>query len=366
MIPLLDLSVDKKRLFLIKKRVLSVIESKSYILGQELDKFEEVFARFLQVKYAIGVASGTDALRLSLRALGIGPGERVLTVAFTSPFTVLAIIEEGAIPVFCDIDERTLTIDLRDACAKIDKRTRAIIPVHIYGNPCDLTSLKKLAQEFKLTLIEDACQAHGAKFAGRAIGTFGEAAAFSFYPTKNLGAMGDGGAVVTNKRSVADMVKSLRHGGQTKRFWHKFCGVNSRLDEIQAAILSVNLQYLERENLKRKSMAARYRKFLSDLPVKFQESFNGAEPVYHLFVIRTKKRAQLQEYLFKKRIFSDIYYPWSVDVQPAFRKYKNTALPKTLKLTREILALPISPSLTVAQQDRVISAIRSFFKKEMI
>lgn len=366
MIPLIDLTLDNELSNEIKEEINKVIDSKSYILGARLESFEKKFANFLGTKYAVGVGSGTDALRLSLRALGIGRGDKVLTVSLTSSFTAIAIVEEGAIPIFCDIDDKTWTIDVNDAQKKIDHKTRAIIPVHLFGNPCNMQAILEFAKKYKLKIIEDACQAHGARFADVGIGNFGDAAAFSFYPTKNLGAMGDAGMVVTSSGAVAKMVRILRHGGQAKRFWHETIGVNSRLDEIQAAILSIKLKYLERENLKRNHLAERYRKLLGDLPIKFQESFSGAKPVYHLFVIRTKKRDQLQEYLFKKRIFSDIYYPWSVDVQPAFRKYKNAALPKTLKLTREILALPISPSLTVAQQDRVISAIRSFFKKEMI
>lgn len=364
MIPLVDLSVDKKRLFLIKKRVLSVIDSGSYILGQELDKFEDAFAKFLQVKYAIGVASGTDALRLALRALGIGRGDRVLTVAFTSPFTALAIIEGSATPVFCDVDAETMTIDIADARRKIDKKTRAIVPVHIFGNPCDMASLTKLAREFNLKLIEDASQAHGARFAGKMIGTFGDAAAFSFYPTKNLGAMGDAGMVVTNNRRVTDTVRLLRHGGQTKRFWHKFSGVNSRLDEIQAAILSTKLKYLERENLRRRVLAARYRKLLGDLPIKFQESFEKAQSVYHLFVIRTKKRNQLKKYLLANGVFSDIYYPYPAHKQDAFKNYATGKLPVTEKLTKEVLALPLSPDLTVKSQDKVILLVKKFFSLE--
>src|SRR4030042_2981152 len=198
MIPLIDLALDKKLASEIKKQIIDVVDSKNYILGTKLESFEKKFAKFIGVKYAVGVGNGTDALRLSLRALGIGWGDKVLTVSLTSPFTAIAIIEEGAIPVFCDVDEATWTIDITDAKKKVDKKTKAIIPVHLFGNPCDMSSILKFAKENDLKVIEDACQAHGAKYQGKTIGSFGVTAAFSFYPTKNLGAFGDAGIITTN------------------------------------------------------------------------------------------------------------------------------------------------------------------------
>ena len=242
MIPLVDLSIDRQLLRKIRLAIDEVVDSNSFILGKRLEEFENKFAGFIGTKYACGVASGTDALRLSLRALGIGRGDKVLTVALTSPFTVIAIIEEGAIPVFCDVDEKTWTIDPVDVEKKVDKKTKAIIPVHLFGNPCDMDAILKIAKDYNLRVIEDACQAHGAKFRGKMIGSFGDAGTFSFYPTKNLGAFGDAGIITTNDLKVAKMIKILRHGGQTKRFWHEYQGINSRLDEIQAAVLSVRLK----------------------------------------------------------------------------------------------------------------------------
>src|SRR3989344_1786184 len=356
MIPLINLSFDKRIEREIETEVLAVLRSKWYTLGPKVESFEKKFAKFVGAKYAIGVACGTDALRLSMRALGVGRGDKVLTVSLSSPFTAIAIIEEDAIPVFCELDEKTLTIDTSDLESKIDNSTRAIIPVHIYGNPCQMDEIIKIARKYKLLIIEDACQAHGAKFGQKMIGSWGDVAAFSFYPTKNLGAAGDGGIITTNNKIVANMVRTLRHGGQTRRFWHKFRGVNSRLDEIQAAILSVKLRALSKNNLDRSKLASRYRRLLSNLPIKFQESFDSAKPANHLFTIRTKKRSGLQNFLKKRGITVDIYYPYPIHKQPAFFEFSNN-LPVTEKVTSEILAIPLFPTLTFKDQDYVIKSI---------
>lgn len=363
MIPLIDLSLPKNVKDQIKKEIGKVIDSKSYILGEQLGTFEKEFAKFVGVKYAIGVASGTDALRLSLRALGIGNDDKVLTVALTSSFTAIAIIEEGAIPVFCDVDEATWTIDPADVEKKIDKKTKAIIPVHLFGTPCNMAEIMKIAKIYKLKVIEDACQAHGAEISGKKVGTFGDASAFSFYPTKNLGAMGDAGMVTTNNPKIAKIIRLLRHGGQTKRFWHRYQGINSRLDEIQAAVLEVKLKFLERHNKKRVKMARRYIEKLRDLPCGFQQISPSVCSVFHLFVIETVKRDVLKSFLAKNGIVSDIYYPYPTHIQPAFKKYKNNNLKITNKLVKQLLAIPIYPNLTIGEQDFIINTIRNFFKK---
>src|SRR3989344_6180376 len=308
MIPLIDLSLTRKSGEYIFKDVRSVITSKNFVLGDGVRQFESKYAQFLKAKFAIGVGSGTDALRLSLRAAGIGQGDKVLTVAFTSPFTVIAIIEEGAIPIFCDIREDTWTIDVEDAERKIDGKTKAIIPVHIYGNPCDMDSIQKLCSKNKLKLIEDACQAHGAEYKGKKVGTFGIAAAFSFYPTKNLGAFGDGGMITTNNKFVANKIHLLRHGGQTRRFWHEYSGINSRLDEIQAVILLNKLKNLNKNNKKRELIVKKYRQAFSELPITVQKIPRSGVSSNHLFVIRTNKRDKLQKFLIRNNISSDIYY----------------------------------------------------------
>ncbi|MEK7581046.1 MAG: DegT/DnrJ/EryC1/StrS family aminotransferase [Patescibacteria group bacterium] len=363
MIPLINIKSNKKTLKKIKVAVNYVIDSDSYILGEKLRSFEEKFAKYVGTKYAVGVGNGTDALRIALRALGIGDNDSVLTVAFTSPFTAVAISEEGATPVFCDINEKTLTIDVKDAQTKIKKNTRAIIPVHIYGNPADMDEIKVFAKKNKLFVIEDACQAIGAIYGKRKVGSLGHAGAFSFYPTKNLGAMGDGGMMVTNNKSVAGMARSLRHGGQTRRFWHKFSGVNSRLDEIQAAILEVKLKEIDYSNRKRAIASARYKKELSSLPIRFQESMPGSKSANHLFVITTKKRDGLKKYLESKGINSDVYYPYPVHMQPAFSKNRGD-LPITERLCREVLALPLFPDMKKSDQYIVIQEIKNFFKDD--
>lgn len=363
MIPLVNLSLERELVKEIKAEVDKVVDSKSYILGERLKSFEEKFAGYTNADYAIGVGNGTDALRLILRALGIGVGDKVLTVAFTSPFTSIAIVEEGAIPVYCDVDEKTWTLDLEDAGKKLDKNVRAIMPVHIYGNPCDMKAILKFAKDNNLKVIEDACQAHGAEIAGRKIGTFGDGAGFSFYPTKNLGGMGDGGAVTTNNGNLARLIKLLRHGGQTKRFWHEYRGFNSRLDEIQAAILEVKLKHLDHFNRERERLAQNYIEELAPLPIIFQESFAEAKSAYHLFVIRTKKRTALKKFLEENEIVSDLYYPYPVNMQPAFKKYHSGSLSVTNVLSRELLALPLYPLMRTKDQEKVISCIKQFFEK---
>lgn len=364
MIPLIDLSEEKSFIKRLKKDVGDVIDSKSYILGKHLESFEKKFSKFIGAKHAIGVGNGTDALRIALRALGVGRGDKVLTVSFTSPFTSIAILEEGAIPVYCDVDLDTWTMDTKDIEKNIDKKVKAIMPVHIYGNPADMQTISKVAKKNKLYVIEDACQAHGASINNKNVGNWGNAAAFSFYPTKNLGAYGDAGMVVTNSLRLSKFMKLLRHGGQTKRFWHVYPGFNSRLDEVQSAILEAKLDLLKNKNEKRKFLAKRYQKFLSDLPMKFQKVNDQNKSAWHLFVIRLKERAQLKKFLEKRGIASDIYYPYPVHKQPLFKNFIKNALNNTELLSSELLALPLYPRLSTADQDRVIVAIREFFGKK--
>lgn len=363
MIPLIDLTLDKKTHKRIISQVADVIKSKNYILGKNLEKFEKDFAKLIGVKFAVGVGNGTDAIRLALRVLGVGKGDRVLTVSFTSPFTAIAILEEGAIPVFVDVDQKTWTIDMVDAARKMTRGTRAIVPVHIFGNPCNISGLLSFAKQHRLFLIEDACQAHGAKFKNKYVGSFGDAAAFSFYPTKNLGAYGDGGAITTNSAKVAKLAKFMRHGGQTKRFWHEYPGINSRLDEVQAAILNLKLKSLRQQNLRRALLAKRYREAFGKVPIVMQENASSAVSANHLFVIRTTKRDRLKNYLLKNAVACDIYYPYPVHKQTAFREYSLGKLPVTEKLAEEVLALPLYPSLTTGEQDRVISTVLKFFSQ---
>lgn len=363
MIPLIDLSLEPDLSNSIKTRVNKVIDSKSYILGQELAKFEREFSVFVKARHAIGVANGTDALKLALRANGIGRGDKVLTVSFTSPFTSVAIVEEGAIPVYCDVDELTWTMDPEQLENCIDKRVKAIMPVHIYGNPADMKRLNKLAKLYKLKVIEDACQAHGAQIGNKQVGNFSDAAAFSFYPTKNLGGLGDGGIVVTNNRQIDKRLRILRHGGQTRRFWHVYKGTNSRLDEIQAGILSEKLKRLKKYNMLRYKIVKRYIEQFKDLPIRFQETTVGSSSANHLFVVRVKNRLGLHKFLKRRGITTDIYYPHPVHLQPTFQQYKKGRLEKTELLTKELLALPLYPLMSELDQEMVIDGVRKFFRK---
>lgn len=363
MIPLIDLATEADLADSIKKRVLKVIDSKSYILGQELENFEKEFAKFVGAKQAIGVGNGTDALRLALRANGVGLGDRVITVSFTSPFTSVAIMEEGAVPVYCDIDEKTWTMDPTAAESLIDKKVKAIMPVHIYGNPADMRQIIKIAKLHGLKIIEDACQAHGATIENRQVGNFSDAAAFSFYPTKNLGGFGDGGIVTTNNRNIAKKIRLLRHGGQTKRFWHVYKGTNSRLDEIQASILSEKLKRLKKYNKLRLNIVNNYISEFKDLPLTFQETVAGSSSANHLCVIRVANRNALHKFLKGRGITTDVYYPHPVHLQPSFRKFKKGSLGITEKLSKELLAIPLYPLMEAKHQEYVVQNIKKFFGK---
>lgn len=352
---------DQKLLTCIEKSIHQVLISNNYILGKQVVLFEKRFAGFIGVPYAIGVGTGTDALRLSLRVLGIGKGDKVLTTAFTSSFTILAIVEEGATPVFLDIDEETWTINPEEIGRNIDKKTRAIIPVHIYGNPCHMPEIIRFTKISRLKIIEDACQAHGAHINGKMIGSWGDLATFSFYPTKNLGGAGDGGIITTHSGKLSTQLTYLRNGGQTQRFLHRVRGVNSRLDELQAAILSVKMALLRKQNIKRRQLAKRYREHLSNLPLTFQKTISGGYHVYHQFVIRTSKRDALKKFLQTKGIMTDIHYPLTADAQPIFKVYKTGTLKKTKLVAREILSLPMFPDLSEKNQDYIIQKIRAFF-----
>lgn len=364
MIPVVDLTPDSETLEKMLLAIKGVLGSNSFILGKQLEEFEQRFGQFIGCEHACGVASGTDALRLSLQALGIGRGDKVLTVSFTSPFTIVAILEAGATPVFCDINEDTWTIDVDDAKRKMDSKVKAIIPVHIYGNPCDMGKILDFSRDSKIKVIEDACQAHGAMIGKKFIGTFGDTAAFSFYPTKNLGAFGDGGAITTNSKKVFETLKVLRHGGQTGRFWHKLVAGHSRLDEIQAAILKIKLSRLLEDNKKRSLIANKYREELAGPRIKFQKVLSGAKSANHLFVITTKERDKLKTYLALHGISSDVHYPYPTYRQPVFSMFAKERLDVTEDVQSKILSLPIYPNLKERDQEKIILHIQNFFNGE--
>jgi dTDP-3-amino-3,4,6-trideoxy-alpha-D-glucose transaminase len=334
-----------------------VLSSGWYILGPELEAFEAAFAAYHGVTHAVGVASGTDAIELTLRAAGIGPGDEVITVSHTAVATVCAIERAGATPVLVDIDPATYTMNPASAEAAITPRTRVLLPVHLYGHPADMAALGDVAARHHLLLIEDCAQAHGARDGERLVGTFGQVAAFSFYPTKNLGALGDGGAVITNDAQIAGRLRRLRNYGQVSRYEHAERGINSRLDEIQAAILRVKLAHLDEHNAARRELAACYGKRLKRVTLPVERA--GAFHVYHLYVIRHSQRDALREALKIHGVGTLIHYPTPVHRQPAYADlgYGPGSLPITEQIAGEILSLPMYVGLTPADIDTVAQAV---------
>src|SRR5438876_5995410 len=295
-----------------------VSRNASFILGEEVEKFEQEFARYCETKHCVAVNSGTSALHLALLTGGIGPGDEVITTANTFIATVEAISYTGATPVFADIDPVTDNIDPTAIEKAITKKTRAIVPVHLYGRPVDLDSVTEIARRHRLLMIEDACQAHGAKYRGKRVGAFGYAAAFSFYPGKNLGAYGEGGALTTNDDDVAKLARSLRSHGESARYLHKYVGYNYRMDGFQAAVLNVKMRYLDDWTAKRQSRAARYRDVLAAANLRVPEDFPESECVYHLFVAHVEDRDRVRSELEKLGVQTAIHYPKPVHLQEAF------------------------------------------------
>lgn len=332
-----------------------------YLLGPELEAFERDFAAYHNVNYAIGVASGTDAIELALRAAQVGQGDEVITVSHTAVATVCAVERAGARPVLVDIDPTTYTINPEAVEAAITPRTKAIIPVHLYGHPAAISALSQIAQHHNLLLIEDCAQAHGARHNDQLVGSFGHLAAFSFYPTKNLGAYGDGGAVITNDIQMADRLRRLRNYGQTQRYKHIERGINSRLDEIQAAILRVKLPYLESHNNQRRQIAAIYKDKLQPVQsIVLPNELLSNHHVYHLFVIRHPQRDRLRDLLQARGIQTLIHYPIPVHCQQAYADlgYPRGSLPVTESIADEILSLPMYIGLTEEDITKVSIALR--------
>ena len=340
-----------------------VLDSGWYILGEATRKFEENFANYIGVKHAVGVNSGTDAIVLALRALNIGPNDEVITVSLTAVATVAAIELVGATAVLCDIDPETRCMDASKVEGLITEKTKAILPVHLYGHPADLPTLQAIAKRHHLFLIEDCAQAHGAQIESKMIGSFGDLACFSFYPTKNLGALGDGGAVLTDNDDLADRLRWLREYGWKQRYISDFPGMNTRLDEIQAAILDAKLTFLEAETKKRIQIASRYNKHLSGLDLVLPTVKPQYRHVYHLYVIESNQREELQTYLKSQGIASAIHYPQAVHQQPAYLDRLTGAknLSTTDDIVPKILSLPMYPELKSVDQDFITEKIQNFF-----
>ena len=342
-----------------------VLKSGWFILGEELKSFEKEFASYLDVKHVIGVNSGTDAIHLALLVTGIKAGDEVITVSHTFISTILAIYWVGAKPILIDIDKNTYNIDPGKIEKKITKRTKAILPVHLYGYPCEMESIKKIADEYGLSIIEDACQAHGSMFEDKKLGTIGDIGCFSFYPAKNLGAYGDAGAVVTNNDMFAEKLYLLRNYGQKEKYYYKIRGFNSRLDEIQAAILRVKLKHLNFWNQRRREIADNYFSGLSDLPLILPPKGSAKERGnYYVFAVRLKERDLFQDYLKEKGISTIIHYPLPVHRQKSCIKLANTKdLKLTEKITDEVISLPVFPQMTDLEVEYVIEAVKGFFTK---
>jgi dTDP-4-amino-4,6-dideoxygalactose transaminase len=337
-----------------------VLQSCQFTLGSEVAAFETEFAAYCQAKHGIGVNTGTSALHLALLAADVGPGDEVITVPFTFVATVSAIDYVGAKAVFVDIDPRSFNIDPGAIEAAITAKTKAILPVHLYGQPADMDPIREIARRHRLVVIEDACQAHGAEYRGRRAGSLGDMACFSFYPGKNLGAYGEGGMVVTDNPEYARTIRMLRDWGAERKYHHVLKGYNYRLEGIQGAVLRVKLRYLEAWTEARRAAAARYDRLLGGSGVRTPEAMPDVRHVYHIYAIRTPRRQAWQEALQAQGIQTGIHYPTPVHLLPAFADlgYASGDFPHSERAANEVLSLPMFPELTAAQCEEVARAVR--------
>lgn len=367
-IPLVDLHAQYETIKPeIDAAIQRTIDRTAFILGPEAKQFEENFARFCNVKHAIGLDSGTAALHLAMMALNIGAGDEVITSAHTFIATSEPIALLGARPVFVDIDPRTYNLDPNKLESAITPRTKAIIPVHLYGQPAEMDAIMEIARKHNIPVIEDAAQAHGATYRGRSVGTMGLMTCFSFYPGKNLGAYGDAGALVTNDDELNHKIRMLRDHGRTSKYEHEISGYGFRLDGIQGAILDVKLKHLPEWNAARRAHADYYTELLSNVDASIVTPYEPAhvQAVYHLYVIRTRQRDELLEYLKARDIEAGIHYPVPLHMQPVYKNlgHQRGEFPETERAAQEILSLPIYPELAHAQMERVVETMREFYQK---
>ncbi len=350
----------------VQTAITRVLESGAYILGEEVEAFERAFADYCGATEAVGVGSGTDALILALRALGIGAGDDVITVSHTAVATVAAVLACGATPVLVDVDAAYCTIDPARIDAAITPRSKAIVAVHIYGQPADMDAIVAIGRRNGLHIVEDCAQAAGARYRGRRVGSLGDIACFSFYPTKNLGAIGDGGMVITGDTDLASRVRRLRqYGWDDARNTHEV-GVNSRLDSLQAAILGAKLEYLDSDNARRDAIARRYDQSLAGLPIAVPARHADDSHAYHLYVVRCDERDRLKTHLAADGIGSAVHYPVPVHRQDGYAEktvVPNDGLPLTERLAEQILSLPMYPELSDAEVDRVAASIRGYYAR---
>lgn len=362
-IPLVDLQAQYATIQpAIDDAIRRVVTGAQFIMGPDVAAFEGEFAAWCAAPACVGVGSGTAALELTLRALGIGPGDEVITVAHTFIATAEAISATGATPVFVDIDPQSYNLDPAAFAAAITPATRAVMPVHLYGQPADMTRIGAIAAQHDLAVIEDAAQAHGATWCGKRVGNWGDAACFSFYPGKNLGAYGDAGAVVTHRAELAATVRSLRNHGRRSKYTHDQIGYGHRIDTLQAAILRAKLPYLQAWTAARRRLAARYTALLAGCEIVLPYVPAEADPVWHLYVIRTPQRDALLQALEKAGIGAGVHYPLPLHLQPAYAHlgYGVGALPVSEAVAATCLSLPLYPEMSDAQQDQVVAAVRQF------
>ncbi len=348
-----------------------VFRSGRYILtqGEEVARFERAFAEYCEVPLAIGTSSGTSALQLALIAAGIGPGDEVLVPANTYIATAFAVSYSGAVPVLVDADSVSYTIDVEQAAGRVTSRTRAIMPVHLYGNPADMDAVAALAREHELVVVEDAAQAHGARYQGRRVGSLGTAAGFSFYPTKNLGALGDAGAITTGSKELTERVRQLRYMGQQVKYRHETLGFQDRMDEIQGALLEIKLKRLDGWNAQRRQQAAWYDELLADTPLGLPVARGGCEHVYHLYVVCAgdRDRDALREWLASHGVDTAVFYPTPIHLQGAYAHLGHSRgdFPVAEAAALQTLALPVFPGLTRRQIESVAGHVREFYERPL-
>jgi dTDP-4-amino-4,6-dideoxygalactose transaminase len=365
-IPYLDLpaqirSVRKE----IDAALARTLDNCTFCLGPDVAQFEKDFAKFCDAKHCVAFNSGTSALHVAMRLLNVGPGDEVITTPFTFIATSWAISYTGAKPVFVDIDDASMNLDPKLLEKAITPRTKVILPVHLYGHPFDLDPVLAICKKHKLPLVEDACQSHGAKYKGKTVGTFGEISCFSFYPGKNLGACGEGGALVTNSAAFDKRARGLREHGSTVRYYHDEIGYNYRMEGFQGAVLGVKLKHLEKWTNERRRVAHRYHELLGGTPLQLPREAGYAESAWHLYVVRHPRRDELKAHLEANGVGCAVHYPISLHLQKAYADlgHKLGDFPVAEKAARECLSLPIYPELTDAQIQRVVEVIKEFFKR---
>ncbi len=361
MIPFLDVKAINSRFKdELELAMRQVLESGRYILGEKSRAFEKAFAEYCGIEHCIGCGNGLDALRLSIRALGLGENDEIIVPANTYIASILAISDNGCKPIFVEPSLQTYNIDVERIESAITPRTKAILVVHLYGQVVEMQKVWELAQKYNLAIIEDCAQAHGAMYQGKRVGTLGDVAGFSFFPGKNLGALGDGGAVTTKHKDVAEKVRALGNYGSHKKYVNLYKGLNSRLDELQAAFLEIKLKHLDSDNESRRAVAKFYRENITNNKIILPECVSEEGHAWHLFVVRCEERERFQAYLKDNGIETIIHYPIPPHKQEAYKEYNHLSLPITEKIHREVLSLPISPVMSKEQAEEVVRVVNNF------